>query len=104
MRLMAGGEIRNEEAELVAAEPRVQISRARTGPFLARVAEALLRKEVVAAHLFAQQRRDALDDPVADGMAERIVVPFEAGDIDEADGAPPSALLEREKRLQLLGE
>src|SRR5437667_2553720 len=101
---MAGGEIRNQEAELVAAEPRVQIARARARPFLPRVPEALLREEVVAARLLAQQRRDALDDPIADGMAERVVVPLEAGDIDEADRAPPPALLERKKRLQLLGE
>ncbi len=37
-------------------------------------------------------------------MAERVVVPLEPGDVDETDGAPASALLEREKRLELLGE
>jgi hypothetical protein len=39
-----------------------------------------------------------------DRVPERVVVPLEAGDVDEPDRAPASALLEREKRLQLLGE
>ena len=65
---------------------------------------AFLGDEVVGAHLLAQQLRHALDDPVADGVAERVVVPLEPGDIDQADRAPRAALLEREERLELLGE
>ena len=64
----------------------------------------LLREQVVGADLFAQQVRDALDDAIADGMTERVVVPLESGDIDETDRAPAPALLEREERFQLLGE
>ena len=64
----------------------------------------LLREEVVGPDLLAEQRGHALDDPVADRMAERVVVPLEPGDVDEADGAPASALLERQERLELLGE
>ena len=37
-------------------------------------------------------------------MAERVVVPLEPGDVDEADRAPSAALLEREKRFELFGE
>ena len=48
--------------------------------------------------------RDALDDAIADRVAERVVVPLEPGDVDEADRAPAAALLERQKRLELLGE
>ena len=66
--------------------------------------EALLRQQVVRAHLLAQQRRDAFDDAIADRVAERVVVPLEPGDVDEADRAPAPALLEREERLELLGE
>ena len=98
MRLVAFGEVGNQEAELVAAEPRVQILCA------PRPDRTLLRDEVVGPHLFAQQRGHALDDPIADRVAERVVVPLEPGDVDEADRAPPAALLEREKRLELLGE
>ena len=60
--------------------------------------------EVVGSRLLAKQVSHPLDDPVADGVAERIVVPLEAGDIDEADRTPASALLERQERLELLGE
>src|SRR5215510_5650678 len=101
---MARGQIRNQEAELVAAESRVQIFRARSGPLLARVPDALLREDIVAAHLLAQKGGDTFDDAVAGRMAERVVVPLEAREVDEADGPPAAALLEREKRLQLLGE
>ena len=48
--------------------------------------------------------RHPLDNPVADGVAERVVVPLEPGDVDEADRRPASALLEGEERLELLGE
>ena len=96
VRLVTFGEVGDEEAELVAAEARVQILVAR--------AEAFLREQVVRAHLLAQQRRDALDDAIADRVAERVVVPLEAGDVDQADRAPAAALLERQKRLELLGE
>ena len=37
-------------------------------------------------------------------MPQRVVVPLERRDVDEADGAPAAALLEREKRLELLDE
>ena len=38
------------------------------------------------------------------GMTERVVVPLEAGDIDEAYRAPAAALFERQERFELLGE
>jgi hypothetical protein len=84
---LALGQVGDEETELVAAEAGMQI----LGP----AAEPLLGDEVVRAHLLAQDLRDALDDTVADGVAERVVVPLEAGDIDEPDGRPTAALLER---------
>ena len=64
----------------------------------------LLRDQVVGSDLLPQDIRHAFDDPVADRVAERVVVPLEAGDIDEADRAPASALLESEERLELFGE
>ena len=68
------------------------------------IAEPLLRDEIVRADLLAQQLRDPLDDAIADGVAERVVVPLESGDVDEADGAPSAALFERQERFELLGE
>ena len=50
VRLVVLGEVGNEEAELVAAEPRVEILR-RAAP------SALLREQVVGPHLLAQQLR-----------------------------------------------
>src|SRR5262245_935064 len=90
-------EIRNEEAEFVAPEPRVQVL---TGADVNR----LLRNEVVRADLFAKQPRHAIDNLVAGRVAKRIVVPLERIDIDQADGAPAATLFEREKRLDLLDE
>ena len=37
-------------------------------------------------------------------MPERVVVPLERRDIDQADGAPVPALLERQERFELLDE
>ena len=59
----------NQEAELVAAEPGVQVA-----PF----AGALERQEVLGADLVGQDARDALDDAVAGRVPERVVVPLEA--------------------------
>src|SRR6476620_475373 len=90
-------DIRNEEAEFVAAQSCVQVL---TG---ARV-QRLLRDQVVGAHLLAKQPGDAIDNPVTGRVAERVVVPLERVDIDETNRAPASALFEREKRLHLLDE
>src|SRR6266550_1724573 len=90
-------EIRDEEAELVAAEAGVQV-------LIGADVNGLLRDEVVGSHLLAQQPRDAIDNLVARRMPERVVVPLERVDIDQADGAPLPALLEREKRFDLLDE
>ena len=90
------GQIGNQEAEFVAAESRMQFARARSGRSWTSTS--------CDADLLAQQLRDADDDPIADGMTERVVVPLEAGDIDQADGAPAAALLERQERFELLGE
>ena len=68
-RLHAAGQLRDQEAELVAAEAGVQV---------ARVVRALDGEEVVRADLIREDLRDALDDQIADGMAERVVVAFEA--------------------------
>src|SRR5207247_6268321 len=83
-----------EETELVAAEACMQIFGPRS--------RQLLRDDVVGAHLLAEERGDALDDPVADRVAERVVVPLEPGDIDQPDGAPAAALFEREQRFERL--
>ena len=75
-RLGAAGQIGNQETELVAAEPGVQI---------ARLARAFEREEILGADLVREDPRDPLDDAVAERMPERVVVPLEAGDIDDAD-------------------
>src|SRR5205814_4808439 len=98
MGLAAFGKIGNQETEFVPAKPRVQILRSRLA------ARAFLREEIVRSHLFAQQRSHPLDDAIAYGMTERIVVPLEAGDIDQTNRAPAPALLEREEGFELLGE
>ena len=67
--LVATWQIRDQKAELVAAEPGVQVA-----PF----ARALERQEVLGADLVGQNARDALDDAVAGRVAERVVVPLEA--------------------------
>ena len=54
--------------------------------------------------MFAKEPRHAIDDPIAERVPERIVVPLEGCDIDEPHGAPVPALLEGEKRLELLDE
>ena len=55
---------------------------------------ALEREKVLGTDLIRQDPRDALDDLVADGVAERVVVALEAGDVDDADAAPADALLD----------
>ena len=90
-------EVGNQEAELVAAEAGVELL---AGAELRR----LLRDQVVGPDLFAEQTRDAVDDAVAERVTERVVVPLERGDVDQADRAPAAALLEREERLELLDE
>ena len=67
--LVAAWQIRDQEAEFVAAEAGVQVA-----PF----ARALERQEVLGADLVGQDARDALDDAVAGRVAERVVVPLEA--------------------------
>ena len=62
------------------------------------------REEVLRADLIGENARDALDDLVADGVPERVVVPLEAVDIDDADAAPADALLDGEERLDALHE
>ena len=97
VRLVIFGQIGNLKAEFVAAEARVQILRLRpAGPFL--------RQQVVGPDLFAQQLRDPFDNLIADGVTQGVVVPLESGDIDQSDRAPAAALLEGEKRFELLGE
>ena len=94
-RLGASGQIGNQETEFVAAEARVQV---------ARFAAGSTREEVLRSDLIGEDPRDALDDPIADRVAERVVVPLEAGDVDDADRAPADALLDRQKRLDALHE
>ena len=94
-RLAAARQVGNQEAELVAAEARVQI---------ASLGAALHRQEVRGSNLIREDARDAFDDPVADGVAERVVVPLEAVDVDDADAAPAHALLDGEERLHALHE
>ncbi len=45
---------------------------------------------------------DAVDDLVAERMPERVVEGLEGRDIDEPDGAPAAALLERQEGFELL--
>ena len=94
-RLGAARQVGNQEAELVAAEPGVQV---------ARLAGAFEREEILGADLVRQDPRHPLDDPVADRMAVGVVVPLEAVDIDDADAAPADPLLDREERLDPLHE
>src|SRR5262249_10892868 len=91
----AARKIRDQEAELVAAEPRVEVTP---------LAAALEREQVFRANLIRGNARDGLDDPIAECVAERVVVPLEAGDVDDPDAAPAHALLDGQKRLQPLHE
>src|SRR5204863_9734505 len=52
----------------------------------------------------AKQMSDSLEDAIAGGVAEGVVVPLEAADIDQADGTPAAALFEGEKRFELFDE
>ena len=85
----------NQEAELVAAESRVEI---------ARLADALERQHVFRADLIREDLRYPLDDAVANGMSEGVVVALEAGNVDDADAAPTHALLDGEERFEPLHE
>ena len=69
---------------------------------VARFAAALEREEVFRADLIGEHARDALNDPIAHRVAERVVVPLEAGDVDDPDAAPADALLDGEERFEPL--
>src|SRR3982750_370509 len=77
----------NEEAELVTAK---------TGMEIARLAASFERQEILGADLIRKNAGDALDDAITNGVAEGVVVPLEAADIDDADAAPADALLDGE--------
>ena len=68
-RLVASGQVGNQETELVAAEPGVQVA-----PF----AGPLQGEEVLGPDLIGQNSRDPLDNAVADRVPEGVVVPLEA--------------------------
>src|SRR5207248_6050000 len=87
VRLRAFGEVRDEKAEFVAAEPRVQV-----------LPGTLLRDDVVGPGLLAQQLRHAFDDSVTHGVSERVVVPLESRNVDKPDRRPANPLPEREAR------
>src|SRR4051812_27811305 len=94
-------QVGDEETEFVAAEARVQFLPASRIHIVLR---RLLCDEVVRPDLLAQQAGDAIDNAVAQRMAKRVVVPLERRQVDETDGAPSAALLEREKCFQLVDE
>src|SRR4029079_9690037 len=77
--LAAAGQVGDQEAELVSAAARVQVA-----PFRA----PLDRQKVLRSDLIREDPSDPFDDAVADGMTERVVVPLEAVDVDDADDAP----------------
>src|SRR5688500_12438482 len=93
--LDATRKVGNQKTELVAAESRVKI---------ACLAGTFEREEVLRPDLIGQEARDALDDAIADGMPERVVVPLEAGDVDDPDAAPADALFDGEERFEALHE
>ena len=99
--LGVAAEVGDQKAEFITPEAGVEIL-ART--LLARTLRMLPRDEIVAPHLFAQQLSHPLDNLIAHGVAERVVVPLEAADIDQADRAPGAALLQRDERFELLDE
>ena len=90
------GEIGDEEAELVAAESRVQL--------VALVRRPVLRHDVLRANLLAQQARDAFDDPVSQRVPVGVVEILERADVHQADGAPVAALLGFEELLETFDE
>ena len=94
-RFDASRQIRNQEAEFVAAEPCVQVPR---------IPAPLEREIVLRPNLIRQDPGDAFDDLVADRMTERVVVRLEAVDVDDADAAPADALLDGEERFDPLHE
>jgi hypothetical protein len=84
----------DQEAEFVATEPGVQI---------ASLERSTARKS--SDRIWSgQDAGDPFDDAVAERMPERVVVPLEAGDIDDTDAAPADALLDREERLDAFHE
>ena len=93
---MGVGEIRDEEAELVAAEARVQL--------MALVAGAVPRHDVLGADLLAQQARHPLDDAIAEGVPVGVVEALERADVHQAHRAPMPALLDFEELLEALDE
>src|SRR4029453_14304309 len=73
-RLRTTRQVGDEEAELITAEPRVEI---------AGFAAPLDRQEVLGSDLVRQNLGDALDDAVPGRVPEGVVVPLEASDIDD---------------------
>jgi hypothetical protein len=88
--LDAARKLRYQETELVAPETRMQV---------ARLVATFHGQEVLGADLIRQNLRHALDDAIAGGMAQRVVVAFEAGNVYNPDTAPADALLDREVRF-----
>jgi hypothetical protein len=84
-------EIGNEKAEFVAPEPRVQIL---TSACTSTASCAIKSSERTCSR---SSRATRIDNLVARRVAERIVVPLERIDIDQADGAPAPTLLERQE-------
>ena len=81
--------------EVAVAEPGVQV---------AGIAASLQRQKVLGSDLIREDVRDPLDDLVAGGVAERVVVRLEAVDVDDPDAAPADALLDGQERLDAFHE
>ena len=90
-------EVGQKEAELIAAEPRVE----RRGG----VSFVLwMRDPVRRADFTSQQLGHRLDDAIAGGMAERVVMRLEGGDVCDAEGAPGTAPLSVQAQHHMLHE
>ncbi len=90
---------REEERELVTAKPGVQF------PQVSRTVPAqILSQQILGAQVLGEDAGHAGDDAVPDGMAERVVDPLEARQVDDAEGAPADPLFHREERLDAFHE
>ena len=92
-------DVRDQEAEFVAPEARVQI-------LLAPVVRCLAfpGQQIIGSNLLGENVGNALDDSIAHEMADRVVVPLEVRDVDQADRAPLVAPFELQKPFEALHE
>ncbi len=61
-------------------------------------------QQIIGSNLLGENAGNTLDDSIAHEMADRVVVPFEVRDVDQADRAPLMAPFEPQKPFESLHE